>query len=304
LLAKHFLLTTPPWEELKWACDKRLLDKAAAALDIDRPWTFHPRNREDLAGLDCSFPVIIKPAIRQAPNRLTDDKAWRVDDRDSLLARYDEARSIISPDLILIQEMIPGWGEAQFSYAALCLDGLPLASVVAKRTRQFPMDFGRFSTYVETIDEPGVVEPALRLLKAFRYTGLVEVEFKRDARDGRFKVLDVNPRVWGWHTLGERAGVDFSYLLWRMIHNEQITEARGTAGVRWMRLSSDFPIAVLEILRGRLPLRDYFRSLRNPIQSAIYAADDLIPGMLEMPLLIWLYCQSYFDKIYDSLTVL
>jgi len=173
LLAKHFLLTTPPWEELKWACDKRLLDKAAAALDIDRPWTFHPRNREDLAGLDCSFPVIIKPAIRQAPNRLTDDKAWRVDDRDSLLARYDEARSIISPDLILIQEMIPGWGEAQFSYAALCLDGRPLASVVAKRTRQFPMDFGRFSTYVETIDEPGVVEPALRLLKAFHYTGLV-----------------------------------------------------------------------------------------------------------------------------------
>ena len=93
--------------------------------------------------------------------------------------------------------MIPGGGEAQFSYAALCLEGRPLASAVARRTRQAPMDFGRSSTFVETVDEPGVVEPALRLLQASRFTGLIEVEFKRDPRDQRFKVLDANPRVWG-----------------------------------------------------------------------------------------------------------
>ena len=146
--------------------------------------------------------MIIKPALREAYNPLTVAKAWRVDDRRSLIARYDEACSMMAPELIMIQEVIPGWGEAQFSYAALCQDGRPLASVVARRARQYPMDFGRFSTYVETIDDPGVVEPSVRLIEAARYTGLVEVEFKRDPRDGRFKVLDVNPRVWGWHTLG------------------------------------------------------------------------------------------------------
>ena len=180
--------------------------------------------------------MIIKPALREAYNPLTAAKAWRVDDRRSLIARYDEACSMMAPELIMIQEVIPGWGEAQFSYAALCQDGRPLASVVARRARQYPMDFGRFRTYVETIDDPGVVEPSVRLIEAARYTGLVEVEFKRDPRDGRFKVLDVNPRVWGWHTLGSRVGVDFSYLLWRMV---PWRSSPGSARRSWRSLDSN-----------------------------------------------------------------
>ena len=44
---------------------------------------------------------------------------------------------------------------------------------------------------------------------------MAEVEFKFDPRDGKYKILDVNMRAWGWHTLGKAAGIDFSYLLWR-----------------------------------------------------------------------------------------
>ena len=294
ILAKQFCLTIPPWEKLSWGCDKRQLNKLARELKIDQPWTVYPRNREEVAQLQCSFPVIIKPALRECYNPLTAAKAWRVDDRQSLIARYDEARSMIAPELIMIQEVIQGWGEAQFSYAALCQDGRPLASVVARRTRQYPMDFGQFSTYVETIDDPGVVQPSVRLLEAARYTGLVEVEFKRDPRDGSFKVLDVNPRVWGWHTLGSRVGVDFSYLLWRMVRGEPVPEVRGSSGGRWIRMNTDFPVAVLEIMRGRLSLRDYLRSLRRPFESAVFATDDPVPGLLEMPTLIYLFFRRLF----------
>src|SRR5256885_6552685 len=66
------------------------------------------------------------------------------------------------------------------------------------------MDFGKFSPYVETVDEPQVIEPSVRLLKALRFTGLVEAEFKKDPRDSQYKVIDINPRVWGWHTLSKR----------------------------------------------------------------------------------------------------
>ena len=294
ILAKQFCLTIPPWEKLSWGCDKRQLNKLARELKVDQPWTVCPRDREEVAQLQCSFPVIIKPALRESYNPLTAAKAWRVDDRQSLIARYDETRSMIAPELIMIQEVIQGWGEAQFSYAALCQDGRPLASVVARRTRQYPMDFGQFSTYVETIDDPGVVQPSVRLLEAARYTGLVEVEFKRDPRDGSFKVLDVNPRVWGWHTLGSRVGVDFSYLLWRMVRGEPVPEVRGSSGGRWIRMNTDFPVAVLEIMRGRLSLRDYLRSLRRPFESAVFATDDPVPGLLEMPTLIYLFFRRLF----------
>jgi predicted ATP-grasp superfamily ATP-dependent carboligase len=284
-LSQQFRLTTPPWSEIECVCNKRLLHRLAMELRIEQPRMFCPQSRTELAEIECPFPVIVKPALREGLNKVTAKKAWLAEDRDSLLKYYDLACSLVCPELVLIQEVVPGWGEAQFSYAALCSGGKPVASVVARRTRQFPMDFGRFSTYVESVEESGIVGPAVRLINAIRFTGLIEIEFKRDRRDGGFKLLDVNPRVWGWHTLGERAGVDFSYLLWRLILGDAIPELRGQSGVRWVRMSTDLPTASLEILRGRLTLRDYLRSLRGPIEQAIFALDDPLPGLIEVPLL-------------------
>ena len=46
---------------------------------------------------------------------------------------------------------------------------------------------------------------------------MVEVEFKYDSRDGQYKLLDVNLRPWGWHTLGTACGLDFSYIHYKDI---------------------------------------------------------------------------------------
>src|SRR5262249_51854285 len=156
----------------------------------------------------------LKPAYRNSFNRFTAAKAWRIDDEGQLLAKFDEASSLVDPGSLMIQELIPGNGESQLSYTALCRDGLPIASLTAKRARQIPMDFGRASTFVETVEDPETSAAAARLLKALAYAGIVEVEFKRDPRDGKLKLLDINPRVWGWQSLCGAAGVDYPYLLW------------------------------------------------------------------------------------------
>jgi len=284
LLASKYHLTVPAWDNLRWACDKRLLHQLAKKLQVEQPWTACPSNREELADLDCPFPVILKPALRLQPSSLAIPKAWLVEDRKSLLSRFDEASALLSPENLIIQEIVPGGGETQFSYAALCKDGRSLASIVARRTRQFPRDFGQFSTYVETVDAPEVIEPAERLLAAIRFTGLAEVEFKRDPRNGQLKVLDINPRVWGWHTLSRRAGVDFPYLLWLLARGEPVPNLRGHAGERWVYWTGDLRIAIEEVLAGRLSLRDYLRSLRGPLESAIFSWEDPIPGILDLPL--------------------
>jgi predicted ATP-grasp superfamily ATP-dependent carboligase len=279
---------------LQQLTNKQLLHGLAQALHIDQPWTFRPRDRAELETRDIVFPVIIKPTARESSNRLTEEKAWKVQDRDSLLNRYDQACRLVSPQGILIQELIPGRGEAQFSYAALCCKGRPVASLIARRTRQFPMEFGRFSTFVETVDEPQVIDPAVRLLSAVEFTGLVEVEFKRDARDGKYKLLDVNPRLWGWHTLGARAGVDFSYLLWQMLHGEPIPQTQARLGAQWIRMACDLPIVLSEILKGHLRLNDYLRTLACPTESALLSGDDPLPGLLEAPLLAYGMFKSLF----------
>ena len=295
-LGSKYRLTVPPWERLRWVCDKRLLQELAEKLGIDQPWAACPLNREHLAAIDCPFPVILKPAVRLQPSNLAIPKAWLAEDRDSLLARYDEASALFPAKDLLVQEIVPGGGETQFSYAALCNNGRSLASVVARRTRQFPKDFGQLSTYVETVDLPEIIEPAERLLDEVQFHGLAEVEFKRDPRNGRLKVLDINPRVWGWHTLSKRAGVDFPYLLWLLATGQPVSHVRGRAGERWVHLSADLRVAIEEILGGRLSWWDYLRSIRGPLESALFSWDDPLPGLFDLPLFAYAagkrFCQS------------
>jgi len=296
LLATRYTLVTPPWETLRQVCDKLALHRLAHDLGIDQPWAFCPSSPQELKTFDCRFPVILKPAMREVSNPLTSAKAWAVHSRQELLDRYKEATSFMPPELIMVQEIVPGGGEAQLSYAALCSEGRVLASITARRTRQFPIDFGRASTFVETIPDPGLHDAATRLLAAVKMTGLVEVEFKRDS-SGRYRLLDVNTRVWGWHSLCARAGVDFSYLLWLLARDEPIPELEAVAGVSWMRLSTDLPIALQELLRGRLSLKEYFRAFTGRHDSPIFAMDDLAPGLLEFPLMIYLVARRVWRKI-------
>jgi D-aspartate ligase len=284
-LAAAFTLTTSPWEELRWAYDKRWTYRLADACDVPRPWTARPLVRVEVEALDPPFPLVLKPSVKPEFNRLTAAKAWRVDTREELLARWDEAVTFSRPEHLLVQELVPGGGETQFSYAALCRGGFPIATITARRTRQYPADFGRASTFVETVDAPDVVELGQRVVARLKLTGVVEIEFKRDPRDGVLKLLDANPRVWGWHTLGAAAGVDFSYLLYRLVSGENVQPAAAAPGYRWLRLSTDLPTSLREILGGRLGVREYLGSLRGPRASAILAKDDPLPGLLELPLL-------------------
>src|SRR5229473_5240738 len=294
-LSCRYRVSTPTWDILQWAYDKRLTYRLAAQEKVDHPLTLSPASESDLDA--CAFPAILKPAAHVAVNRFTADKAWPVANREELLARYREARELIPPDLILIQELIPGGGESQFSYAALCCDGQPIASLTARRTRQYPIDFGYSSSFVETLDVPEIVGPSQRLLAAIRYTGIVEVEYKLDARDGRYKLLDINPRLWTWSPLGGRAGVDFPYLLWQMMVGRAVPKQTGCTDVRWVRMSIDVPAAIHEIFRGRLNVRAYFRSLRRPVEFALMAADDPLPGLLDLPL----FAYKHFQNAYETL---
>src|SRR6202521_2391548 len=233
LLSQHFRVATPDWNTIQWAYDKRLTYQRAAELGIDFPASFQPASLEEVRNLNCRFPVILKPAYRKSADEFTQAKAWKADDRDALLALYKRAAALVGSDAVIIQEWIPGTGEAQFSYAALMERGEPIVSMVARRTRQHPIDFGRSSTFVESIENAEVEKLACQLLKSLNYTGVVEVEFKYDRRDGLYKLLDVNPRIWTWSSLCCRAGVDFPYLLWRMMVGEAVAECKGRAGVRW-----------------------------------------------------------------------
>ena len=294
VLSEHFRVPTPEWDVVRWAWDKRNTYRLAAELAIPTPQTWYPDDVADLEAIDGEPPFVIKPAIKEHFLHATRDKAWRADSRDELVRLFVRAGEIVGPGEVMVQELVPGDGRDQFAYCAFFRGGRAVGKMVARRGRQHPPEFGRSSTFVETTDVPELEAPSERFLRAIGYYGLVELEYKRDARDGRFKLLDVNARTWGYHSLGPRSGVDFPAMLFADQLGRPVDDARARGGVRWVRLTTDLPTAAVMLAQGKLDLRSYIRSLRGVDVDGVFSGADPLPGLAELALIPYLALKRGF----------
>jgi predicted ATP-grasp superfamily ATP-dependent carboligase len=292
-LAEVYKVPTADWSSVELAWDKRKTYALAARLDIPCPMTFAAATESELVALTPFLPLAIKPAIKERFFYATGAKAWRVDTPPELLNAYRRARRIIEPEQILIQEIIPGGGDRQFSYCAFFRNREAHSVLLARRLRQHPHEFGRAATYVETVESSVIEELAERFLKAIDFYGLVEIEFKQDPRDGRYKLLDVNARTWGFHTIGFAAGVDFPYLLFADQIGKEQARRRGVAGKGWLRLVTDAPTAVYAMLRRELSTRAYVDSLMKTRVESVFDLRDPLPSLAELIMLPMMIRKSF-----------
>jgi D-aspartate ligase len=293
-LSEVFRVSTPSWDTIQWVWNKRNTYKLARELNIPIPETWFPDELADLDQITTPFPLALKPGVKEHFFYTTKDKAWRADSRAQLQEQFSRATELAGPREILIQDLIPGDGKNQFAYCAFFKDGKAVGSMVSRRLRQHPHEFGRASTCVETIDLPILESLSERFLRAINYYGLVEVEFKLDPRDGQYKLLDVNARTWGYHSLGFAAGVDFPFMLYADQIGETAMASRGIPGHLWIRLLTDIPTGIVEVSGRRIRLRDYLESLRHVHTDAVFSKEDPLPGIVEFLLLPYLFLKKGF----------
>lgn len=287
-LLPDFRVPTPELDSIRRAWDKRETYRLAQRLSVPIPRTWFPASEADVAQITADGPFVLKPAIKEHFFYVTRAKAWRADTRAELLEGYRRAAGIAGQGEILVQELIPGGGQEQYAFCAFFRGGEAVASMTVRRRRQHPSDFGCASTFVETMDLPELTGPSVRFLREIGYYGLVEMEYKRDPRDGEYKLLDVNARTWGYHTLGGSAGTDFAYLLFRDQVGSEVDRVQARPGVRWVRIVTDLPNAVRDFGAGTLSPRDYLRSLRHVDTEAVFSLRDPLPGCYEIALVPYL----------------
>ncbi|HVW57894.1 MAG TPA: ATP-grasp domain-containing protein [Rhizobiaceae bacterium] len=286
-LSEFYRIMLPEWEALRWVCEKPLLYQRAKELDIAFPRTYRIASLERAAELKLTFPVILKPHMGGGDTHFVKAKVIRADDQSSFLAAYGAAVAEVGPENVVVQEMIPGGGESQFSYAALWHEGAPVAEFTARRTRQYPIDFGYTSTFVEVMDEPEAKAGARLLLASIAHSGLVEIEFKRDKRDGTLKLLDVNPRPWSWFALCRAAGLDLGAMLWTLAAGGKVQSQSARSKASWMYLARDATAAAKLVRDGRLSISEYLRSFATVRSWATFSMRDPVPGLVDLPLTAW-----------------
>jgi D-aspartate ligase len=281
-LERDFRLTTPSWPVLRRVQDKRLAHEMADRVGVGRPRTFYPTSPADLARLDIDYPLIIKPTLSIQMQHSLKRKALVARDEAELADQYRLAARSMAAELLMVQELIPGDGRMQFSVAAFCQQGETVTAMAARRTRQFPYDFGMSSSFVEMVDRPDLIEQAARLLCDAGLSGMVEVEFKHDVRDGLDKLLDINVRPWGWHQLCIAAGMDFPYMQYCWTMGEPPPPVVLRDGYAWRRMLTDLPAALQEIRAGVTTPADYLHSfIRRRTVGSVWKLSDPLPALAD-----------------------
>lgn len=217
-ISRYTRIALPPRDIFMAGYDKGTTLRIAMENGIPCPRTFFPESPDDAAGIaeKIDYPAVVKPRVSSGRRGV---RVCR--DSQDLVQAYAASASEFGP--VVIQEFIPYGGELGV-YTLLNAQSEPRAVTVQRRIRSYPISGGA-STLRETIKDERSREAvgiALRLLKAMRWSGVAMVEFRVDARDGSLKLMEVNPRFWGSLNLSILSGVDFPYLLYRMVMDGDI----------------------------------------------------------------------------------
>lgn len=282
ILEKYFIVTTDSWDKVNWFYNKSETYRLAERLNIPVPSTFFPADVNDLKNIPFGFPCIVKPAVMHDFYSKVKKKVLLCKNEEELINNYKTALNNIPAEQIIIQDIIPGDGRNQYSACFLFLKGQSYVTLTAVRMRQHPLDFGNATTYAEITFKPVIVEYAEKLLRAVDYNGLCEVEFKYDKRDSQFKLLEVNPRTWKWHSIAEKAGTPFLENFFSFLNNVTVDVHSGWNFASFRHALTDIPVQLKLLFRGNT----YALRKKRPVVYATWSGIDYMPWIFEK---IYLY---------------
>jgi len=293
-LSRYFTLTTPPWNITKYCIDKFLTCKIAEKTGIPIPQTFCPQSKNELTKVIEQMDFKEKTWILKSrskvlfPKKPSDllykPKALEINSKNDLAKLYLKNLEETG-EFALIQERIPGLPDSNFN-ARIIMNShqKPVVMFTDKKIRQHPLFFG-VGTYRESVYAPEIMELGLRFLRTIKYHGMAYLEFKKDPRDGKTKLIEVNPRLGMGVSLPKACGVDLTYTLYNTALGIQHESYRNfKTGIRWIYLKHD----LWTIYRNRdlLPwgktIKDVIANSGRTKAFAYFSIKDPIPFFLSL----------------------
>lgn len=213
-------ILTPRVEPLGIVLDKAETLRRAAAIGIDTPTTWQPLADNDFAVRAGSLaysavakwadPPAILPLLEQA--ELDFVKAEFLHDADALLAMIRRYQPL--GQWPLVQSYCPGVGVGQMIFMDR---GEAVLRFQHRRLREWPPEGGTSTCCAaEPLDRhAGQMDKSVALLRAIGWQGPAMVEYRYDARTGKYWLMEVNGRFWGSLPLARHCGARFAWEAYR-----------------------------------------------------------------------------------------
>jgi predicted ATP-grasp superfamily ATP-dependent carboligase len=283
---KHTNTAVADFNQMEIASDKSKTITFARGLGVAIPVTKTIDEQGFSSLCDSDFPAVLKLPMKSGGVRYVNSKSEFLGAFRALRSE----KSVLSTGRVLLQEYIPGQG---YGYFALCDQGRVIAHFMHKRIREYPVT-GGISAAAESVYEDGLKSIGELILSRLRWHGVIMMEFKRDARDNSFKLMELNPKFWGSLDLAIACGVDFPVLAYRLATQEALIPPLsynvGTK-FRWL-----IPWEILHVCAKPASLPAFIRDFKE--KNVFYDIDyrDLKPNLFQWLLFLG-YARYYKGKL-------
>jgi D-aspartate ligase len=275
-LSKYFVLSfESDYLKLRTVLGKKSLSKIATAAGVKIPLTLTDES-SDSEFQKISYPVIIKPDFKNLPDLDVVSKAFRlmVCRDDAELSRARQKLSSLGLEYV-VQKYISGGDDKLFTVGTYFFNGKLLGYSMARKIRQFPMNTGECS-FGELINDDSLVSTCSILGKETNLTGICQIEFKKMGED--YFLIEINPRVWSWHQIHTKAGVDLVAICAKKIFglsSDEFTKPTSEIKGYWH-------FSLMDLLHNVILNRNvsFFHWLKDVFRAdihAFYSKDDLKP---------------------------
>lgn len=242
---KHnFRFLLPDATNFDTARDKKRLNIFCVAHQIPVPQCF---DRQSLSGLPNDFKLIGKPSIGSGGKGIFRTTAKEL-----------QCNTTANFDAYLLQEEIPN-GKNVIGTFFLCNKGEIMGSYCHQRRRTYPQE-GGVTVLSEFMTNNEALQTAKKLLQKLQWSGLAMVECLLDERDKRYKIIEVNPRLWGSILLSEFSGAalleNYVRLCADLPLKSKIINTK--AKIRWV-----FPYDVINWLKGKISTKALRQNDKN-----------------------------------------
>jgi len=294
-LPEKYLFFSNP-KAIKTLVNKKNFYHSLDQCNVPHPITYFLENCEDVEKISeqLEYPVYIKPALSQIFSERFQRKGFVVWSKEELVKSWIlTSRYNIE---VMIQEIIPGPAENMFGICGYFDKSCnPCAFFAYRRIREWPHQFGN-SSLMESIsisDVPSLKEITEKYLTKLRYSGLFDAEFKKDQRDGSFKLIEINARSWWQNSFPTKCGINLVFMSYLDALDKRI-DCIDTykAGVKWLFVLNDMRSSLKMLREGRINISEWASSFRRVRDYAYFSTDDRRPCLMKLWFLL-----SYFSQL-------
>ncbi len=205
----------PTTESFETAISKAGITRRSEAAGIAIPETLYDPTDDEVRAFAEARPegVVIKrdDSFASKGVRMTDTP-------DEALAALDEMRTIGPKTTILAQQKVRGAG---YLFHALYWNGQPMNVCLHRKTHEYPVDGGVSARAVtEYHAEP--IDGGLRLLTSLDWHGLVKFDYMHSVDDGRWYIIEADPRVSASIEMTRVAAMNHVVALARLVSGESV----------------------------------------------------------------------------------